>query len=127
MSDFVKSLAQSAAQIHKVASGSLYPHQSDGVAFLLSKRRVILADDMGLGKTRQAIVAMEVGAPMGKILVVCPTSLKLNWKREIRLVDPGASIEVLGVDRDAPEDARWIIVNYDILGKHGGRLQADVE
>jgi SWI/SNF-related matrix-associated actin-dependent regulator of chromatin subfamily A-like protein 1 len=122
MSDFVKSLAQSAAQIDKVASGSLYPHQSDGVAFLLSKRRVILADDMGLGKTRQAIVAMEVGAPMGKILVVCPASLKLNWKREIRLVDPGASIEVLGVDQDAPEDARWIIVNYDILGKHAGRL-----
>lgn len=122
MSDFVKSLAQSAAQIDKVASGSLYPHQSDGVAFLLSKRRVILADDMGLGKTRQAIVAMEVGAPTGKILVVCPASLKLNWKREIRLVDPGASIEVLGVDQDAPEDARWIIVNYDILGKHAGRM-----
>ena len=37
MSDFVKSLAQSAAQINKVASGSLYPHQSDGVAFLLSR------------------------------------------------------------------------------------------
>lgn len=92
------------------------------MAFLLSKRRVILADDMDLGKTRQAIFAMEVGAPMGKILVVCPASLKLNWKREIRLVDPGASIEVLGVDRDAPEDARWIIVNYDILGKHAGRL-----
>ncbi len=122
MSDFVKSLAQSAAQIDKVASGSLYPHQSDGVAFLLSKRRVILADDMGLGKTRQAIVAMEVGAPSGKILVVCPASLKLNWKREIQLVDPEASVEVLGVDRETPDNARWIVLNYDILGKHAERL-----
>jgi hypothetical protein len=29
----------------------LYPHQADGVAFLLSKKRALLADDMGLGKT----------------------------------------------------------------------------
>jgi hypothetical protein len=35
-----------------VTEGLLYPHQADGVAFLLSKKRTILADDMGLGKTR---------------------------------------------------------------------------
>ena len=64
--------------------GLLYPHQADGVAFLISKGRAILADDMGLGKTRQAIVAMQVAAPEGAILVVCPASLKLNWRREIR-------------------------------------------
>ena len=33
----------------------LYPHQVEGVAFLMRRRRAILADDMGLGKTRQAI------------------------------------------------------------------------
>jgi hypothetical protein len=36
----------------------------------MSKGRSILADDMGLGKTRQAIVAMQVAAPEGAILVV---------------------------------------------------------
>ena len=97
------SIANFAPGLGKVAEGSLYPHQADGVAFMLSKKRVILADDMGLGKTRQAIVAMEVGAPEGRVLVVCPASLKLNWKREIQLVDPDASIEVLGVDKDATE------------------------
>ena len=30
----------------------LFPHQVEGVAFLLGRRRAILADDMGLGKTR---------------------------------------------------------------------------
>src|SRR5215469_10257917 len=40
-----------------VPPGLLYTHQADGVAFLISKKRAILADDMGLGKTRQAIVA----------------------------------------------------------------------
>ncbi len=101
------------AGIDKIAPGSLYPHQADGVAFLLSKRRVLLADDMGLGKTRQAIVAMELGAPEGTILVVCPASLKLNWTREIRLVDPAAAIEVISVDKEPIDQPRWIIVNYD--------------
>ena len=120
------SITQFAPGIDKITAGSLYPHQADGVAFLLSKRRVLLADDMGLGKTRQAIVAMEAGAPEGKILVVCPASLKLNWKREIQLVDTAAAIEVIGVDREAADDPRWLIVNYDILRKHADRLH-DIE
>jgi len=118
------SITQFAPGIDKITAGSLYPHQADGVAFLLSKKRVLLADDMGLGKTRQAIVAMEAGSPDGKVLVVCPASLKLNWKREIQLVDPTAAIEVIGVDREPVDDPRWVIVNYDILSKHADRLHA---
>jgi SWI/SNF-related matrix-associated actin-dependent regulator 1 of chromatin subfamily A len=118
------SITQFAPGIDKITAGSLYPHQADGVAFLLSKKRVLLADDMGLGKTRQAIVAMEAGSPDGKVLVVCPASLKLNWKREIQLVDPKVTIEVIGVDREPADDPRWVIVNYDILSKHADRLHA---
>lgn len=113
---------QPLSNFEKIAPGSLYPHQADGVAFLLSKKRAILADDMGLGKTRQAIVAMEVGLSAGKILVVCPAALKLNWRREILMVDPSAAIEVLGIDREPVEDPRWVIVNYDLLRKHADRL-----
>ena len=94
-------ITQFAPGLDRIEAGSLYPHQADGVAYLLSKKRVILADDMGLGKTRQAIVAMEAGAPDGKVLVVCPASLKLNWKREIQMVDASAEVEVLGVDKEA--------------------------
>jgi SWI/SNF-related matrix-associated actin-dependent regulator 1 of chromatin subfamily A len=118
----MNSVIELAPGIEKVAAGSLYPYQADGVAFLLSKRRVILGDDMGLGKTRQAIVAMETGSPDGVVLVVCPASLKLNWRREILLVDANARIEVIGVDGDPVENPRWVVVNYDILGKHADRL-----
>ena len=48
--------------IRSIPSGLLYPHQADGVAFLISKKRAILADDMGLGKTRQAILAVDISA-----------------------------------------------------------------
>ena len=56
----------------------LFPHQIEGVAFLVGRRRAILADDMGLGKTRQAIVALTHVAPNGPYLVVCPASVKRN-------------------------------------------------
>src|ERR687895_2671468 len=73
----------------------LFPHQIEGVAFLLGRRRAILADDMGLGKTRQAIVSLRHAAPAGPYLVVCPASVKRNWAREIELVSPDASVLVI--------------------------------
>jgi SWI/SNF-related matrix-associated actin-dependent regulator 1 of chromatin subfamily A len=108
------------AAINSLPTGLLYPHQADGVSFLISKGRAILGDDMGLGKTRQAIVGMQIAAPTGMILVVCPASLKLNWRREIRMVDHDAKIEVLGIADQA--DPRWVIVNYDLLAKNAVRL-----
>ena len=66
-------------------AGRLYPHQVDGVSFLLGRRRAILADDMGLGKTRQSLVAMDEATSGGPYLVVCPASVKHNWAREIGL------------------------------------------
>jgi SWI/SNF-related matrix-associated actin-dependent regulator 1 of chromatin subfamily A len=111
----MSALVQLSPGLDRLAGVHLYPHQADGVAFLVSKRRAVLGDDMGLGKTRQAIAAMEAAAPEGAVLVVCPASLKLNWRREILLVDPAARIEVIGVDREPVTDARWVIVNYDRL------------
>lgn len=108
--------------IGSIPPGLLYPHQADGVAFLISKKRAILADDMGLGKTRQAIVALEVAAPEGIVLVVCPASLKLNWKREILMVDPAARVQVIGHDRTPTDNPRWVIVNYDLLKNEATRL-----
>jgi SWI/SNF-related matrix-associated actin-dependent regulator 1 of chromatin subfamily A len=120
----LQSQLQLPENLQAITPGSLYPHQADGVAFLLSRKRVILGDDMGLGKTRQAIVAMEVSSTEGMVLVVCPASLKLNWKREILMVYPEAKVEVIGVDNEPVADPRWVIVNYDILGKHADRLHA---
>ncbi len=97
----------------------LFPHQVDGLAFLLARRRAILADDMGLGKTRQSILAMRHAAPDGPWLVICPASVKNNWKREIQLA-LGEETAVHIVDRrnPVPEDPRWVVINYDILKRH---------
>src|SRR5687768_1461700 len=100
----------------------LFPHQIEGVAFLLGRRRAILADDMGLGKTRQAIVSLRHAAPAGPYLVVCPASVKRNWAREIEMV--ASDTPILVIDGSAPvaPSASWVIVNYDILGHHRDAL-----
>ena len=104
-------------------AAGLFPHQVEGVAFLLGRRRAILADDMGLGKTRQAIVSLRHAAPVGPYLVVCPASVKRNWAREIELVAPDASILVIEGGVPVAPTASWVIVNYDILGRHRDALE----
>ncbi len=65
---------------------NLFPYQIDGVLFATKAGRCILADDMGLGKTLQAIVwakLMQKYFNTLKVVIVCPTSLKYQWKTEI--------------------------------------------
>ena len=88
----------------------LYQHQEDGIKFLLSRKGCILADDMGLGKSIQSIVAaLETGAK--KILVVCPSSTKINWEREIKVFCEDTTI----IDGKKWSDAKFTIINFDIL------------
>jgi len=103
---------------HELASG-LYPHQVEGVAFLLGRRRSILADAMGLGKTRQSAIALTQARPHGPYLVVCPAAVKENWSRELRLALPDVATAIVGpAPLPEPGFAGWAIINYDILGKH---------
>ena len=60
---------------------NLFPYQRRGVAYGLKKRRIIIADEPGLGKTAQAI-ALSVAAKAKCVLVICPATLKENWRRE---------------------------------------------
>jgi SWI/SNF-related matrix-associated actin-dependent regulator 1 of chromatin subfamily A len=131
MADTLDSQAAAFAQLLKLSgdpdaafrsavalADGLFPHQIEGVAFLLGRRRAILADDMGLGKTRQAIVSLRHLTPRGSRLVVCPASVKRNWAREILVVAPDASILVVEGTAPISLTAEWVIINYDILGRH---------
>jgi superfamily II DNA or RNA helicase len=63
----------------------LYDYQREGVLFAARAGRCLIGDEMGLGKTAQAIAAAEVMARLHgveRVLVVCPTSLKHQWKNE---------------------------------------------
>jgi len=65
---------------------TLFPYQVEGALFCALAGRSILADDMGLGKTIQAIAVaqlMQERFGIQNILIICPTSLKYQWKSEI--------------------------------------------
>ena len=102
-----------------------FPHQTKAAKFLLTRKRTILADEMGMGKTITATLsAMSVPAPR---LVICPASLKLNWKKEIKMIDPDARVGVVNgrlKKREAnPFEMDWVIVNYDIIKKYETELK----
>ena len=74
------------AQLDTLLDTQLYPYQKEGIRFAATAGRAIIADEMGLGKTIQAIGTAELLHREGfveNVLIVCPTSLKYQWKREI--------------------------------------------
>lgn len=76
--------------------GSLRPYQQEGVNWLSflyeSGFHGILADDMGLGKTVQVLAFLSRLEAARPILIVLPTSLLFNWRKEIELFLPSFSI-----------------------------------
>ncbi|GIW95555.1 MAG: helicase [Pirellulaceae bacterium] len=98
----------------------LLPYQMDGIAFAVGVGRAVLADDMGLGKTIQAIgVAMLLRRLAGirRVLVVCPASVKSQWRNEI-LRSCDATVEVVqGGAADRVEqylsDKFFTVCNYE--------------
>jgi len=90
----------------------LYDIQKTGIKFLLGRDGCLLADDMGAGKTIQSVIAaLESGAK--KILIVCPTAVKINWQREISYFGCDDTTIISGKKWD--DKAKFTIINFDIL------------
>lgn len=109
----------------------LFPYQKRGVWFAANAGRCLLADEMGLGKTIQAIGAAELlRREMGiqRALIVCPTSLKYQWKSEIEKFS-SASVHVV----EGPQNKRlkqyqhmeafYTVVSYNTVASDADYLQ----
>jgi len=118
-----------ASALDKLIKVKLYPYQRQGALFAAKAGRCLIADDMGLGKTIQAIAACEILAQVSGVeraLVICPTALKHQWKREIeRFV--GRSATVIEGFRPTREDlytaeSFFKITNYDTVQRDLGLI-----
>ena len=107
-----------------------FAFQIEGIKALALHERFFLADDMGLGKTLQAIVALPDNE---RVLVICPATLKYNWRDEIKLWRPSYRVTICSGKEETvakavadgkktkaipfkiPEPGEIIICNYDIL------------
>ena len=105
----------------------LFPHQRAGVKFLATARRALLADEPGLGKTAQAIRALKQlqdnGETIFPALIVCPNTLKKNWKREFDKWWPGLDIQIIKGSatqrrKQFNEPAQVFIINWESLRGH---------
>ena len=105
----------------------LFPHQRAGVKFLSVARRALLADEPGLGKTAQAIRALKQlqdnGEDVFPALIVCPNTLKKNWKREFDMWWPGVDVEVIKGSATQrrkifENEADVYVINWESLRSH---------
>lgn len=101
------------------------PYQKAGVEFCCQRNNILLADEMGLGKTIQIIGTinfLNTFQLQKEILIICPASLKYNWKNELeKWLTNEYGIHLIqgtkGITRDRTKQNIYII-NFDILSKN---------
>lgn len=100
-----------------------YPYQLEGIAYGLSRKRIFIGDEPGLGKTLQSIGIVDT-ADAYPCLVICPSSLKINWQREFeKFTDKRALVLDNATRTTWPYLLRMkmhhvAIVNYESLRKY---------
>ncbi len=117
-----------AALIPESLNATLRDYQQQGLNWLQFLREYnfagILADDMGLGKTVQTLCHLllekEAGRMKSPCLIIAPTSLMSNWRREAERFTPDLSVLILqGAERkqhfDRIKDYDLILTTYPLL------------
>jgi superfamily II DNA/RNA helicase len=120
------------AAFKKLLKVDLYDYQREGALFAARAGRSLIGDEMGLGKTVQAIAAAEIMARhfgVERVLIVCPTSLKHQWEREISRFTDRQALVVGGLKPQrnecyAAEGCFFKIANYDTVHRDLSEINA---
>ena len=99
-----------------------YDFQPQDAQKLLQLKIGLNANEVGCGKTFEQILIGE-SIPMKK-LVICPATLRLNWEREIKMVNPGAVVHIQYSDQPFKTVEGWNIIGYPSLTKFQKQLEA---
>lgn len=104
----------------------LYPYQAQSVALACERSGLGVFHEMGLGKTAVAIATgLELCVnrkEIERVVCVVPGSVRTQWRREIERFTKCEDVVVVDGDKKkrtaaykAAKEARWLIVNYDVL------------
>jgi SWI/SNF-related matrix-associated actin-dependent regulator 1 of chromatin subfamily A len=110
--------------ITHVPGFKLYPYQTVALDFIChNKGRAILALEVGLGKTICALAYKKITNP-NVCVIVCPNSLKFNWRQEIKRYFKDAPVIVNAQSKKSITEAMitlrdggTIIINYESVNK----------
>lgn len=119
-------------------NGKLRPYQIDGFSWLVNMidlgLGVCLADDMGLGKTIQVIAFLLHRKnlrpnELGSVLVVCPTSVLFNWKKELETFAPDLMVSVhYGSNREKQMKHKYhYTISHQVILTTYGTLRNDID
>ena len=100
-------------------------HQKEAVQFLLGRKQCILADSMGLGKTTSLAVASLEGG-FESILIICPASLKTNWRNELLWYADESEITIIDSVTDKTKSELEKMLGYK-EGKSGKKREELLE
>jgi SNF2 family DNA or RNA helicase len=93
----------------------LFPFQRAAVEYMLRTKRCLNASEMGTGKSGMALAALQAAGAF-PALIVCPATLKLNWRAEVAKWLPGRTVTVLsGTKPEAFLHGDIVVINWDIL------------
>ena len=138
--DSIRSVLTGAEQIDQVEQpegfcGELRPYQLKGLSWLFWLSSIglggCLADDMGLGKTIQALALLKARILRGEkdpVLLICPTSVIENWRREADRFVPDLSVLIHhGTRRPKGEKFAEAVRGKDLVISSYSLLHRDVE
>ena len=108
---------------YSAIKAELFPYQKEGVEFALFRENAIIADEMGLGKTIQAISTAILKKQLfdfKRTLIICPASIKHQWKSEIEKFCDEKAIVVEGLPDERKKlyfetEPFFFIVNYETV------------
>ena len=113
--------------------GELSAYQKTGFNWLKTLQKYgfggILADDMGLGKTIQVIaLLLDEKNNGGKTsIVVCPSSLYINWEKEIKRFSNNIKTLIVSGNADQREELIKTISDYDVVITSYDLLKRDID
>lgn len=119
----LESLQQNYKPDFSSIKANLYDYQKEGITFATCRKHAIIADEMGLGKTIQAIASAVLKKEIfgfKKTLIVCPASLKAQWKKEIEKFSEENAEIIEGFPKERAKrythsEAYFLIINYETV------------
>ncbi|MCL5030891.1 MAG: DEAD/DEAH box helicase [Bacteroidetes bacterium] len=119
----LKQLSEKITPDFSKIKAKLFDYQKESILFSLFKKGNIIADEMGLGKTLQAIAVAILKKDiygLNKALIICPASLKYQWKKEIERFTGDKALIIEGVRSDRHSIYKsagefFLIANYEAV------------
>ena len=101
-----------------------FPYQKAAIKFAKTRPSTLIGDEMGTGKTVTTAGIINYDSKIKKVLVICPASLRINWKRELdKWLVKNYKVGVVNRS-EYPNGSDIIVINYDVVPKHHETLSS---